>query len=279
MTTCRQIEKLISPYLDGELDYVDNILVEEHILKCQDCCDQLNLQKRFLSVLKSAPLREETPVDLQNKIIASLKKQKKSFCIKRPSFTGYPLRMMSGLTLGFATLLLFLFSLYNQKPTIPPFVNTSIAQHQQFLQGHLPLEFRSSDPMIISNWLKKRVAFSPELPDFDDINVILQGSSVLDLEGQLVGLISYRVHDIPVSLLMVKRSPATDIENSNHTYVGARRISFAQSDGYNAVSWSVKSTNFSLVSTLPHQGKKSCIVCHANGSGLMDLSDFYHSKT
>jgi len=270
---------LIYPYLDGELDYVENVLVEEHVFKCQACCDYLNEQKRFLTVLQSAPLKKEAPVVLQNMVIRSLKKQKKNCCVILPSFSSFSTRVTAAITFGLVTILFLIISHFNGKQKIPPFINTSIAQHQNFLEGKSPLELRSNNPKLISNWLKQRVSFSPELPEFDDINVILQGSSILNVEGRLVGLISYRVHDIPVSLLMVKRSPETAVENSSHTYVGSRRISFSQSQGYNAVSWSVKSTNFALVSTLPHKGKEGCIVCHADGSGLKDLSDFYRSDT
>lgn len=278
MKSCNQIQKLIYPYLDGELDYVDNVLVEEHILECDDCCDYLNEQKRFLTILQHAPLSEEPQAELKDTVIASLKKKKKTYCFSWPSLSGFSKRTAVGTVMSFFLIGFLVFTFAKKEKEIPPFVSHSIAKHQSFLKGEFPLELKSNNPQVITSWLQERVCFSPALPKFDDLNVVLQGSSVLNLEGRLIGLVSYRIHDIPVSLLIVKGSPETAVDTSNHAYVGSRRINFSQSKEYNAVSWAANAIHFSLVSTLPRKGKESCKACHANGSGLQDLSDFYQSK-
>ena len=78
--------------------------------------------------------------------------------------------------------------------------------------------------------------------------------------------------------MIAEKTPETDIETSNYSFVGGRRVNFSNAEGFHVVSWSVCKNNFALISSLPHKGKPGCAVCHGNGSGLVDLSEFY-SKT
>jgi anti-sigma factor RsiW len=170
---------------------------------------------------------------------------------------------------------LIVTTLVPQKGGGPPFLQNTVASHQKSLRGELPLEKVNSNPQVISEWLFEQIGVEPYFPNFDDENVVLLGGRIIDYKGQEVGLISYQVHDVPVTLVVAKKTALTEIETSDHTYVGERRINFAKADGFNVVSWSVCTNNFALISTLPRQGKQGCMTCHANGSGLIDLSEFY----
>ena len=77
MKDCADIERLLYPYLDGELDVKQNLDVEAHILDCQKCCDLFNEEKRFLSVIKNGCLQEEGPPALRAKIEKMLHKKQR----------------------------------------------------------------------------------------------------------------------------------------------------------------------------------------------------------
>ncbi len=273
MKTCNEVQKLIYPYLDGELDVKQNLFVEEHLVGCSECSDLLTDRKRFLTLLQSSSLREPAPARLREKISASLE-GKKPF--PWPRLISSPFKY----TFGVAVALLLLFFFANKLPPgsddANPFIQASVVSHENFLKGKLPLEFVSNDPEKVTKWLMGKIDFMVKLSNFKDDNVVIRGGRVLNFNGRPVGLVSYQVDNTPVSLLIVQKSAETKIESDDFTLVEERKINFQDIRGFNTVAWSVCSNNFTLVSTLPKKGEKSCNVCHAKGSGLSSLSFFYN---
>ncbi len=271
MTTCNELDKRLYQYLDGELGMQDNRELEEHLLHCQRCSELLQEQRRFLTVLANPTLREKGPAALRAKILTQLERKKKR---RLPSLLQGPWRLACSGALVLALLVLTL-TLLPRQPRLSPFMASLAGSHQEYLQGGESLALASSDPTVVAQWLRQQLGLATAFPRFDDENVVLKGVRSGRFRDQPVAYVSYEVHKVPVTLVVVKKTPETDIETAQHTLVEDRRINFSQTNGFNIVSWSVCDNNFALVSHLPHKGKQGCAVCHANGSGLMDLSEFY----
>ncbi len=269
MKDCRHIEKLIYPYLDGELNVSQNLVVEAHILDCRKCCDLLNSEKRFLSLLKSACLRHEGPVALKAKIKRRIEKKQRSFF---RLFSG-PIYKMT-YAAAVAGLLIFLFAgrlMYMGTDVPPPFVRASVENHLQYINGNLPLEIKSHDPRVVTAWIKKSVAFMPSLPVLDDEKVVLLGGRIANFKGDPMALITFRVEKRPVTMLIIKENPDAFVKSSHHTFLHGKRFNFSSYEGLNTISWTDDGNNYTLISRMSVRDIKSCNVCHARGSGLSDL--------
>jgi mycothiol system anti-sigma-R factor len=268
MKDCSRITKLLYLYLDGELDPGQNREVEKHILDCRECSDLLDEERRFLSLIKNGSLREAAPQSLQVKIERMLEKKQRPFF---HIFTNYPLRMALAMTV--TVLLLFVgIQFWNGQGTIPPFVQASVVNHEKYIQGSLALEVTSSDPEVVFAWFKERMSSMPVLPVLKDDNIVLVGGRVLNFEGSQMALVSYLVEKKPVTMSIVPETPQTFVESDEHTFLHGRRFNFTHADGLNTVAWSDDGNNFALVSGLHSQEIKSCVVCHAKGSGLVDIN-------
>ena len=57
---CNEIKDLFSLYIDDELSYEERLLVEEHLLKCEDCRNELEEYKKIIQALNEIP-EEEPP--------------------------------------------------------------------------------------------------------------------------------------------------------------------------------------------------------------------------
>ena len=275
MKSCKQIQCIIYPYLDGELGAQENLEVEAHVLECQECNDILQEQKRFLNMLHSSSLREKGPEELRERIARQLKPRRGLQSSLRLMFTP---RRAFGLA---AALILFFVAVTTTllpRGVSQPFIQNTVAEHEGFLNGEEQLDFVTNDPDALAQWLQERIGVATTFPAFDDENVVLVGARISRYKGLPIGLVSYRVHEVPVTLMVALKTPDTDIETPDYNFVDDRRINFMTVDDFNVVSWSVCANNFALVSSLPSQGREGCSVCHANGSGLIDLSAFY-SKT
>ena len=271
MKDCAEIEQLLYPYLDGELDVKRNMDVEAHILDCQTCCDLLNEEKRFLSVIKNGCLREEGPPALKAKIERKLCNKQRPFA---RFFTNHPFKA------AFAAALagIFIFLLAGKLLDLsinrtPPFVRASVENHLKYLNGNLPLEIESHDPHVVAAWFKKRIDFMPHLPELKDDMIILIGGRLDQFKGENVALVSYTIDKLPVSMFIIKGNPTAKVESRDFAFLKGRRFNFSHQQGISAIAWTDDGNHFALISSHLSQNIMSCKVCHANGSGLSNLND------
>ncbi len=270
MKNCAYIEKLLYPYLDGELDVKQNLEVEAHILECQECCDLLNEEKRFLSVIQNRCLQEEGAPALKARIEGILSKK------QRPFFrllSNHPLKMNFAAAL--AGILIFLMAgklLDLGLNRTPPFVRVSVENHLKHINGDLPLEIKSHDPQEVVAWFKKRITFMPSLPKLKDDMIVLLGGRLTQFKGKTMALVSYRVEKSPVTMAIIRGNPSAFVESRDYTFLHGRRFNFSRQHGLNTIAWSDDGNSFALISSFQSQNIISCKVCHAQGSGLSDLN-------
>jgi mycothiol system anti-sigma-R factor len=270
MKDCTDIKQLLYPYLDGELDVKQNLEVEAHILDCQTCCDLLNEEKRFLSVLKNGCLHEEGPAALKAKIERKLNNRQRPFS---RFFSNHPVKMAFASALAGILIFLFGAKLFDQGINrTPPFVKASVENHLKFLSGNLPLEIKSHDPKVVAAWFKKRIDFMPHLPELKDNEIVLLGGRLDKFKGEHLALVSYRIDKSPVTMAIIKGNPIAYVESRDYFFMKGRRFNFSHKGGLNAISWTDDGNNFALVSRHSSRDIMSCKVCHANGSGLSDLN-------
>jgi anti-sigma factor RsiW len=270
MKDCAEIEKLMYPYIDGELDVKQNLDVEAHLLGCQKCCDLLNEEKRFLSVINNGCLQAKGPPALKAKIERILNKKQQPLI---RLFTNYPFK--TAFAAAMAGILLFLLTgklLDISLNRTPPFVRAAVENHLKHLNGSLPLEIESHDPQVVVAWFKKKIDFIPHLPELKDDMVVLLGGRLAKFKEENVALVSYRIDKSPVTMSIIRGNPIAYVESKDFTYLHGRRFNFSRQRGLDTISWTDAGNNFALISSYPAQNIMSCKVCHASGSGLPDLN-------
>jgi mycothiol system anti-sigma-R factor len=271
MKDCSNIKILFYPYLDGELDVKQNLEVEEHLLDCQKCCDLLNEEKRFLSVVKNGCLQETGPPALKAKIEGMLQKKQRLFA---RIFSRHPFK--AAFAAALAGILIFILSgkLFDLSINrTPPFVIASVETHLKYINGTLPLEIESHDSNVVAAWFKERIDFMPHLPVLKDDDVVLLGGRLAQFKGETMALVSYRIEKSPVTMFVIKGNPKAYVESKDFTFMKGRRFNFSYKHGFNAIAWVDHGNNFALISSHPSQNIMSCKVCHASGSGLSNVND------
>src|ERR1700674_5215248 len=74
---CNEMKSLIHPYVDGELDFLRTLEIEQHLQACPACAQACKGQQTLRAVLSAGSLRFEAPVGLQERIQASLQRTSK----------------------------------------------------------------------------------------------------------------------------------------------------------------------------------------------------------
>ncbi len=75
--SCQKSRELINPYVDGELDVVQTVEVEQHLDECESCNVRYRNQLNLSSNLKDSSLYYPAPKDLRKRIQSSLQAELK----------------------------------------------------------------------------------------------------------------------------------------------------------------------------------------------------------
>ena len=115
---CDDNARLLHGYLDGELDLVRSLEIEEHLKTCPDCAQELWNQQTLRKAFRSSSLYERAPAGLADRIRASIAREATTDVA--PTAENAPAKKATITTQNFARA-------PNSSARIPPFLATSAA--------------------------------------------------------------------------------------------------------------------------------------------------------
>ncbi len=187
---CRDVQHLLHPYSDGELDLVRHVEIEEHLAGCAECADRVKNLRSLRAAVSSPFLYYQAPPALRQRVQLATS----------PVTRG---RRRSWVQLGaIAAGLLLLIGAAATTGMLFPWMGTStddrlaervVASHVRSLQVDHLTDVVSSDQHTVKPWFRGKLDFSPQVPD-----LTLQGYS---LSG---GRLDY-LTDRPVAALVYHR--------------------------------------------------------------------------
>jgi anti-sigma factor RsiW len=152
----------------------------------------------------------------------------------------------------------------------------AVVHHDAFAAARAPLDVITSDPARLVAWFAGRVPFTLRLPSLDSPDLRLVGGRLMEVAGGLAGYVAYRKGDALVSLGVAPARAGRPPEGAEREAFRSLQFHLSRTGGHNVISWTDRGLAYALVSDLPSQGRSSCAVCHAPGSGLRDVEGFHH---
>ena len=189
---CQDARMLIHGYVDGELDLVKSLEVEQHIQECAACAQALANIRAVRVALKKSSLYVETPPDLARRIRST---------VRGASRVDHPYRVNLRRFLAIAASLAFVAAAgWGLARALPAQSDEAIlarelvASHvrSQMLATHR-FDIASSDPHTVKPWFEGKLDFAPPVKDLTDRSFALIG-----------GRLDY-LHDRPVAALVYQR--------------------------------------------------------------------------
>jgi len=244
---CQESKTILGAYLDGEIELMRSVELEEHLAVCAECGRDLEEQRGLQELLRNPSLRYTAPAGLKESIRASLSQAKPAEPEPlRPKIEPLPQRSpgsrwwpalqwgaVAALCVVLAGATLFWFRGQSEQKLAGQVVDNHI---RSLMAGHLA-DVPSSDQHTVKPWFAGKISFSPNVPDYVDKGFALKGGRLDYMENQTVAVLIYqrRAHIINVFIYpsSENRKPASE-----------------QVRGYNLIHWAGSGMEYWLVSDL-----------------------------
>ncbi len=236
---------LLHGYLDGELDLVRSLEIENHLKNCRDCSrDYQNLQA-LRSAIRSELPHYSAPAGLRKRFDVMLEKAAKSEQPRARPVRSWPwLGVGVGASLAFALMMVWsLGTTLWRTQAENGLVREVLSSHVRSLMANHLTDVVSSDLHTVKPWFDGRLDFSPTVKDLTAEGFPLIGGRLDYLEHRPVAALVFRRQQHLINLFTWPTNLVKDEGVQN----------LAQ-QGYHVIHWTQAGMEYVAVSDLNEQG-------------------------
>jgi anti-sigma factor RsiW len=246
---CKETQEAFHGYLDGELDVVHDLAVQQHLQGCAACVRSFRGQKSLRKVVASRSLYFEAPTVLEKHVRSAVRRASTA---ESPRWSWHWLstwswpRILAPLAAA-AVVLLIAMPMVMRTSTEDRLSQEIVSSHIRSLMASHLTDVASTDQHTVKPWFNGKLPFSPPVTDLVAQGFPLIGGRLDYVENHPVAALVYqhRKHLINLFIWPSTRVPTT-----------AEGLRTQQ--GYNAIHWS-------------QGGMDNCAVSDIN---QRDLGDF-----
>jgi anti-sigma factor RsiW len=234
---CSEVRSLVHAHLDGELDLVRQVEIDDHLRQCEACQAIYESQRAIRSALRTDGLYFTAPVSLQRKVRAAVRSRaepsrwwSRTFSPQRLSLAGAAAVVIVAAIAG---------PIVSRRVHNDQIEQEVVSAHIRSLMASHLTDVLSSDQHTVKPWFAGKLDFSPPVVDLKDRGFPLVGGRLDYVENRPIAALAYRSGQHVINLFVWPSTSSADVGES---FVGRQ--------GYNALSWTRDRTNFWAVSDL-----------------------------
>lgn len=217
---CKENQKYLDAYVDGELEPSRMIEVEAHLESC-DGCQSLVLVKRRLIAELSGFRNIQAPDNLRKRI---------------ENLRGgrHRLRNWIAVAVPLAAAASFLLIMLNGTRSAPndekaaEVVSDLVARHSI----ELPMEVKGPDPVQAASWFRGKVDFPVRAPSLNVQQASFEGARLSNVREHQAAHMTYNVEGHRVTLMIFHRQN-TLLDGGRHVRIDNRDILLGRRNGFN----------------------------------------------
>jgi anti-sigma factor RsiW len=224
--SCQEAQDLLHGYLDGELDLVRSLELEQHLQTCPSCSYAYQNQQALRAAIRTGSLYFTPPVHLQKRVRSAVR--------SASHVTGRP-RLWSWRWLSIAASLAFVaLMLWRLVPGLPGsssddrLTQELIAGHVRSLMVSHLTDVPSSDQHTVKPWFEGKLDFSPPVADVTEQGFPLVGGRLDYIGERPVAAVVYRHQQHVINLFIWPAPHEKDVGESMLTRQGFQLIHWAK---------------------------------------------------
>lgn len=188
--SCEDALNLLGAYVDGELDLVRSLEIEQHIEQCKSCARALENQQVLRSAMHGGSLYYQPPATLAPRVNAALRQANREEA--RPKRIQWNLIGMAAALLVAGIFIGHVVPVGTRTAPADPVAGEVLDSHlRSLMPGHLA-DVPSSDRHTVKPWFAGKLDFSPPVNDFAEQGFPLAGGRLDSLDGHPVAALVYQ---------------------------------------------------------------------------------------
>jgi len=187
---CQEIQHLLDPYSDGELDLVRQLEIDEHLTTCAACSQRERQLKSLRESLASPDLYHPAPATLRARIQLATPSSEPRTQDWRTIRSWAA--MAAGILLIGVTVLTSILVWRVRNSAEGELGNWLVAAHARSLQVNHLRDVVSTDRHTVKPWFRDKLDFSPQVPDLSAQGFALSGGRLDYLADRAVAALVYQ---------------------------------------------------------------------------------------
>jgi anti-sigma factor RsiW len=228
---------LIHGYVDGELDLVRSMEIEEHLRDCHACTQSYKGIRSLRSVMGDGALRFEPPANFERCLRSTLRRE------SEPHLRSIFLRwrwVFVGTSLIAAVIVIWAVAgIFGRQSTGDLVAEEIVSSHVRSLMADHLTDVPSSDRHTVKPWFDGKLDFSPPVKDLSQQGFPLNGGRLDYIGNRRVAALVYQrgKHSINVFVWPSSGAAPANEKASEH-------------QGYNLIRWTNAGMTYWVVSDL-----------------------------
>jgi anti-sigma factor RsiW len=206
---CQETQELIHAYIDGELDLMKSLEMDQHLQGCSACSQVHQNLQAVRTAIRESSCYLLPPSDLQKRVQRLVRGVDQANSVRRSLRRRW---------LAVAASLVFVASAAWALSYVVPIrapdgflTQELVASHvrSQVLPGHR-VDVESSDQHTVKPWFEERLDFAPSVPDLKDQGFDLVGGRLDYMDNRLVAALVYQRRKHFINLFIWPTTPGKD---------------------------------------------------------------------
>lgn len=185
---CRESKRILSAYVDNEVDLLTGLAVEDHLAGCTTCAHDVENYRSVRNIFRDADLRFSSPPELKRQILANLQPKQGLFKIPHWLSVPFPTWASAAAIIVCLVAALLFYVRQDRRQAADEVVDNHI---RSMLANHLA-DVPSSDQHTVKPWFNGKISFSPKVQDFGDKGYPLVGGRLDYMANQTVSVLIYK---------------------------------------------------------------------------------------
>ena len=234
--SCHETRNLIHGYLDGELDLVKSLEIEEHLEGCDSCAQTDKGMRGLQSSVGNGALRFDPPADLEARLRSALNRESASD--PRPRVDRWRWLVAGVSLVGLLCVIWIVMANLTRQAPGDAMAQEIVSSHVRSLMADHLTDVPSSDRHTVKPWFDGKLDFSPPVKDLSQQGFNLHGGRLDYIANRAVAALVYQRGRHSINVFVWPSTEAT-VRQTNSV-----------SNGYNVIRWSNGGMAYWVVSDL-----------------------------
>ena len=237
MLSCQQTHELIHGYLDGEVDLVKSLEIEQHLAGCAACTQTYKGMRTLQSALRNDALRFQPATDLEKRLRSVVRHESKAQ--QKPALLQWRWLVPAGLFTALVIGILGVTGIFSRQSPDDLLAQEVVASHVRSLMADHLTDVPSSEQHTVKPWFDGKLDFSPTVKDLSQQGFTLTGGRLDYIGNRPVAAVVYQRRQHAINLFVWPATAAPAMSDKA-----------LERQGYNVIRWTNGGMTYWAVSDL-----------------------------